>query len=430
MKLAAASVLPLLLLVFAGASQLIERERAAFERGVQGEARALTSAVDARVDNVVATLATLAATPAFDAADLDPAGADAFREQARRVLAERAAWRAIELYSPAGERLAALTRGPAMLPPLDERPLVQHAAATLRAGIGDLAPDVAPGEIVFPVAMPVVREGRTRFVVTALVTPALLEPLLRTQDFPGDWDVAVLDGAARPIARLPGAAPPGAGVHAVRKRSSASGWTVVFTVPAAMLQDAASRIAWLVLGGGAMLALAMALVWLLTRPAPPAPAAQSAANDEAPEVSRAALRPAAVERRRRSVLVAAADPAVRSALLLAFASEDNRVYAASDGAEALALAHDVRPDIGLVDIRLARIPGYEVAKQLRHQYGRTVWLVAIGERDPEDRARALAAGFDEHLAKPLVPQALGALVASYAPNRVRGLNRDASRSSS
>jgi CheY-like chemotaxis protein len=134
------------------------------------------------------------------------------------------------------------------------------------------------------------------------------------------------------------------------------------------------------------------------------------------------------------VLVAASDPGTRRALLLAFASDENRVYAAVDGAEALALAHQVRPELALVDLRLARVPGYEVAMQLRRQYGRTVSVVAIGEDDPEDRARALAAGFDEHLAKPITQEALAALLESYlsgrASNRVRGLNRDTSRSSS
>jgi CheY-like chemotaxis protein len=198
-----------------------------------------------------------------------------------------------------------------------------------------------------------------------------------------------------------------------------------------------ARLPLAVAAGGALLALAVALAWPRARavPAAPMPLARSAANDaalaqHASAVSRAALRPAGVDRRRRSVLVAASDPGVRRSLLLAFASEERRVYAAADGAEALALAHQVRPDLALLEPRLARVPGYDVAKQLRHQYGRTVRLVAIGGLDPEDRARAFAAGFDEHLAKPFTQETLEALLEPYPPNRVRGLNRDASRSSS
>ena len=67
----------------------------------------------------------------------------------------------------------------------------------------------------------------------------------------------------------------------------------------------------------------------------------------------------------------------------------------------------------LVDIGLPDIDGYEVAGRIRAQpQGRAMRLVALtGYGTPEDRSRALAAGFDDHLAKPIGMPELEALLA-------------------
>jgi DNA-binding response OmpR family regulator len=71
------------------------------------------------------------------------------------------------------------------------------------------------------------------------------------------------------------------------------------------------------------------------------------------------------------------------------------------GREGLALAARHRPDIALLDIGLPDVSGYELARQLRADRGRTVFLAAItGWGEPEDRMLALEAGFDRHVMKP------------------------------
>lgn len=76
------------------------------------------------------------------------------------------------------------------------------------------------------------------------------------------------------------------------------------------------------------------------------------------------------------------------------------VMTAADGRAALALAERQRPDVALVDIDLPDISGYEVARQLARRGG--IRLVAVtGYGQPEDVRRALAAGFDVHLKKPV-----------------------------
>jgi CheY-like chemotaxis protein len=64
---------------------------------------------------------------------------------------------------------------------------------------------------------------------------------------------------------------------------------------------------------------------------------------------------------------------------------------------------DFKPEIVLLDIGLPQMNGYEVARRLRQLEGgaklKLVALTGYGQR--EDRDRALAAGFDAHLAKPV-----------------------------
>jgi len=76
--------------------------------------------------------------------------------------------------------------------------------------------------------------------------------------------------------------------------------------------------------------------------------------------------------------------------------------AASCGRDALDVAAQFEPDIVLLDLGLPDVSGYEVARELRRMRGdRPLYLAAItGWGSDEDRARALAAGFDQHLLKP------------------------------
>ena len=52
-----------------------------------------------------------------------------------------------------------------------------------------------------------------------------------------------------------------------------------------------------------------------------------------------------------------------------------------------------------------------MARRVREALGREIYLIAVtGYSQPEDRRRALDAGFDEHLSKPLDIRSLGKLL--------------------
>ncbi|MDM0056684.1 hybrid sensor histidine kinase/response regulator [Variovorax fucosicus] len=81
------------------------------------------------------------------------------------------------------------------------------------------------------------------------------------------------------------------------------------------------------------------------------------------------------------------------------------VEVAQDGASALVAFARQRSQIVVCDIGLPDMNGYEVAKRLRRSCtagDSSPLLIALtGYESPEDRKRALAAGFDHHLAKPV-----------------------------
>jgi PAS domain S-box-containing protein len=85
--------------------------------------------------------------------------------------------------------------------------------------------------------------------------------------------------------------------------------------------------------------------------------------------------------------------------------EGHRVELAADGRSGVQLARSARPEVVLCDLGLPDLDGCEVARLLRSDADPAVSsgrLIALsGFARTEDAARALAAGFDAHLTKPL-----------------------------
>jgi signal transduction histidine kinase len=129
-----------------------------------------------------------------------------------------------------------------------------------------------------------------------------------------------------------------------------------------------------------------------------------------PELARGTL--AAEERQRqRRILLVEDNSDARQALKDLLELWGHQVQVAPDGLNGVALALEVRPELALVDIGLPGLDGYRVAQELRARVGEEIRLVAItGYGGPEDRHRALQAGFDHHLVKPVKPDELDRLL--------------------
>lgn len=91
----------------------------------------------------------------------------------------------------------------------------------------------------------------------------------------------------------------------------------------------------------------------------------------------------------------------------------HEVDGADNGDDGLQMATTRRPDVALVDLGLPGLDGYELAERLRATEGYDrLWLVAVtGHGRPEDKARALDAGFDHYLVKPVDEIALRRAIA-------------------
>ena len=89
------------------------------------------------------------------------------------------------------------------------------------------------------------------------------------------------------------------------------------------------------------------------------------------------------------------------------------IEVAFDGPSAVASAEAFRPDVVLLDIGLPLMDGYEVARHLRSMQDRigAVRLIAVtGYGQESDRRRALEAGFEHHVVKPLDVEQLERLI--------------------
>jgi PAS domain S-box-containing protein len=93
------------------------------------------------------------------------------------------------------------------------------------------------------------------------------------------------------------------------------------------------------------------------------------------------------------------------------------------GPAALQVVESFGPEIVLLDIGMPEMDGYEVARQMRAMpRGKSVRLVALtGWGQEEDKRRALEAGFDEHLTKPVEPALLEVLL-SAEPLQASGMD--------
>ncbi len=98
-----------------------------------------------------------------------------------------------------------------------------------------------------------------------------------------------------------------------------------------------------------------------------------------------------------------------------------RVFTAGSAAEALREFEEHAPDLVLTDIGMAHEDGFSLLRRLRAlpsaRGGRLPVVALTAYASAEDRRRALAAGFDAHLTKPLQPAELARTLLALARRR-------------
>ena len=93
-----------------------------------------------------------------------------------------------------------------------------------------------------------------------------------------------------------------------------------------------------------------------------------------------------------------------------------QVTAVASAGAALAALEQVKPDVLVSDIGMPGENGYELIKKIRalepERGGKVPAVALTAYVGPKDRRRAILAGFQTHIAKPVEPDELVAVVAS------------------
>jgi len=106
------------------------------------------------------------------------------------------------------------------------------------------------------------------------------------------------------------------------------------------------------------------------------------------------------------VLVADDDADILSLVRLRLERSGDTVVSARNGAEALALARERRPDLAILDIAMPELTGLEVTKRLREEHLDVPVILLTARAREIDVAAGVDAGADVYVTKPFSPQEL------------------------
>jgi len=281
------TVAPVLLLAVAAGVLLLRHERNTMEQEAIGRTRSAMSAVDAHVNGHFLTLQALAASRALEAGNIR-----AFYEETRRVLRGQPEWLNIGLASANGVQLFDAVRPFGTEVPLTGD-LASYRLAVERAVpvVGDLDAGAAVPDLSVHLRLPVRQKGVVRYVLTAALKPDAFADVLRAQQLPASWVIALVDRNRRFIARIPpmpagravsesfraaierspngwfpGSTLEGTRTYTPYVSSELSGWVLGIAIPASSVEAAANRtFVGFAAGIAAVLGVALLLGWYMAR---------------------------------------------------------------------------------------------------------------------------------------------------------------------
>jgi signal transduction histidine kinase len=116
------------------------------------------------------------------------------------------------------------------------------------------------------------------------------------------------------------------------------------------------------------------------------------------------------------VLVVDDDPSTRELMTSILQGYGARVTVAGSGPAALTKLFEQKPQVLLADLGMPEMDGYALIEQVRALDpglgGRTPAIAVTAYASAQDRLRALQAGYQNHVAKPVEPEELAAVIAS------------------
>jgi signal transduction histidine kinase/ActR/RegA family two-component response regulator len=199
--LAAAGILPVLLLSLALGYFLIQHEKEMFRQAAIGRTRTFLTAVDAQIEGYIGTLHALSASSSLGSGNLG-----SFYNEAERVLASQPDWRNVLLLDADGQQLINLRLPYGAQLPHETDSYLENFRAVVDSKdikIGGIAPSPISHLMGVALRMPVLRDGEVRYVLQCILRPEALGKLLQRQGYPTTWTIGLVDANARFIARQP-----------------------------------------------------------------------------------------------------------------------------------------------------------------------------------------------------------------------------------
>ena len=276
--LAICAVVPLLAVAVLSGLVIVRHERDSVQREAIGRARSAMSAIDTELRGSLITTMALATSKYLEAGDLR-----AFHQEARRILATHPDWLNIGLATPTRVQLMDAVRPWEEQAPFSgEDDAFEQAIKTGRPAIGNVRAGTAIPTPSVRIRVPIVRDGSVRYVLSVPIKPSSFQEILRAQQIPPGWVIALVDRERRFIARLPptpvgspasesfqaaierapegffaGHTVEGLATYTPYVTSPVSGWVLGIAMPETIV-DAGARRAFFIIAVGLLAALAAA----------------------------------------------------------------------------------------------------------------------------------------------------------------------------
>ena len=113
-----------------------------------------------------------------------------------------------------------------------------------------------------------------------------------------------------------------------------------------------------------------------------------------------------------NILIADDEKEIVRLLRMYIEANDNVVYEANDGQEALQILHKENIDLAIVDIMMPKVNGYEIIKEIRK--GPYIPILVISAKvELSDRVFGIDLGADDYITKPFEPLEVAAKVRAH-----------------
>ena len=122
------------------------------------------------------------------------------------------------------------------------------------------------------------------------------------------------------------------------------------------------------------------------------------------------------------ILIVEDNPPSRELIAYLLHSRGYTTQAAATGTHAERIAHAARPDLILVDLQLPDFDGYQLLRRLRggRRHCDTLIVAVTALAMVGERERAIRAGFDDYVAKPINPRTFPDAVRTWLTTTATG----------